>query len=65
MNDEQIVTLIDVPSGWRYGFPIEIDVSKVTDIKQFVIDNGYPKEETEQEYFYVRMFNVPKSDFKQ
>ena len=50
------ITYIDVPSGWKYGFPIEIDLTKVKDLKQFVIDNGYPEEEANQDYFYVRLF---------
>jgi hypothetical protein len=48
------VTLVDVPSGWVYGFPKEINEAQMRDVKKFVVDNGYPKEMTEEGWFYTR-----------
>ena len=45
-------TYIDPPSGWKYGFPKELP-DGVEDINQWLIENGYPKQEIEEygEYF--------------
>lgn len=46
---------IDPPSGWKYGFPKEVP-DDIEDTNQWLIENGYPKEEIEKlgEYFYCR-----------
>jgi hypothetical protein len=53
---KKTITYIDVPSGWKYGFPKEVDLTKTTLLKKFVIDNGYPQQEADADYFYVRLF---------
>ena len=41
-----MIKIIDPPSGWRYGFPKPIP-EDIKDIKQWLIDNGYPEKEIE------------------
>ena len=42
---------IDPPSGWKYGFPKEINIedyeSKDFNLDKWLLTNGYPKEEIE------------------
>ena len=38
---------IDPPSGWKYGFPKELP-KDTKDVIQWLIDNGYPKEEIDR-----------------
>lgn len=38
-----IVKCIDPPQGWIYGFPKAIP-EEVVDIKEWLINNGYPKQ---------------------
>jgi len=52
--------LIDPPSGWRFGFPKAIEKEKykeIKNLKQWCIDNGYPKEEADSygEFFNIRI----------
>lgn len=53
------MTFIDPPSGWRYGFPKPLPDPPPEDLFEWLIDNGYPKEEIESfgKYFYVRYFD--------
>lgn len=58
MKDD-VIYLIDPPSGWKYGFPKELpkDYEKYTsdDLSEWLIENGYPKEEidsTKGEFVY-------------
>lgn len=44
-------TIVDPPSGWMYGFPKEFDFKSSgnpetyeDELKQWFLDNGYPKE---------------------
>jgi hypothetical protein len=51
---------IDPPSGWKYGFPKAVtqeQYKSITNLKQWCIDNGYPKSEADiyGEYFYIQI----------
>lgn len=48
-----MVTYVDPPSGWRYGFP-KVLPKEVTDVKKWLVEQGYPKSLTEAEWFYCR-----------
>jgi len=51
------VRMIDVPSGWKYGFPRPIPENiKDEDIKNWLLKNGYPRHEIENlgKAFYWR-----------
>lgn len=51
------VKVIDPPSGWKYGFPKMIP-NYVTDVKDWLIKNGYPQSEIDAfgEYFVCQYF---------
>jgi Icc-related predicted phosphoesterase len=50
-----IQDMVDPPSGWKYGFPKALP-PETKDVNQFFIDNGYPKNEVNQEDFYYRFY---------
>lgn len=49
------VTMIDPPSGWKYGFP-KVLPEGIKDSYQWLIDNGYPEAEMKSygEHFFIR-----------
>ena len=56
-------TMIDPPEGWKYGFPkqfINEDGTKPTNVKQWLVDNGYPEKliNSYGKHFTCRYFNV-------
>ena len=61
-----MVTMIDVPSGWKYGFPKEwTDTSlRGEGFKKWLIENGYPEKEFESlgNTFYYRTFEMEKDE---
>ena len=52
------VKFIDPPKGWKYGFPKMIP-NYITDVKDWLIKNGYPKSEIDEcgDYFYCRYWD--------
>lgn len=51
---------VDPPSGWRYGFP-KIWNKKVP-IQQWLLDNGYPKQDVEWASKRMRWWPVAEGD---
>jgi hypothetical protein len=56
-------TMIDPPSGWKYGFPKVLP----TDVKEhqnrtleWLVENGYPQKEIEAcgKYFHCRYWEI-------
>jgi len=56
-------TMIDPPSGWKYGFPKVLP----TDVKEhqnrtleWLVENGYPQEEIDAcgKYFHCRYWEI-------
>jgi hypothetical protein len=49
---------IDPPSGWKYGFPRVFDTEKDGGMHEWLVANGYPREEIEDlgKHFYVRQW---------
>jgi hypothetical protein len=52
---------IDPPAGWLYNFPKEIseeEYNTITSLKDWCIDNGYPKDIADSfgDYFWVRVY---------
>lgn len=49
------MTIIDPPSGWRYGFPKPIP-NDVKDVNKWLVENGYPQTIIDElgEYFFCR-----------
>lgn len=59
MKKEKLLT-IDPPSGWKYGFPKAVtqeQYESITNLKQWCIDQGYPKEEADSygKYFHIQI----------
>lgn len=55
--------LIDPPSGWKYGFPKELP-ENVTDLRQWLIDNGYPETQVDFGMKYCRFIKDDESEDK-
>lgn len=60
MEIQEVFVTIDPPSGWKYGFPKALtqkEYEEIKNLKQWCIDNGYPKEEADSygDYFHVRI----------
>ncbi len=58
MKKEKIVTMIDPPNGWRYGFPKPMP-KRFDDFKEqreWLVSEGYPQKEIDSygDYFYCR-----------
>ncbi len=51
-----MATMVDPPSGWKYGFPKEIP-DDVEDFRQWLIDNGYPESEVDFGMKHCRYWN--------
>ena len=52
------VTVVDPPSGWRYGFPRVIPDDRRKDLVEWLVEHGYPREEIESfgAHFYCRFW---------
>jgi hypothetical protein len=60
------VTMIDPPSGWRYGFPRVLPEEAKDRTQEWMIEQGYPQFEIDKmkEHFYCRYWEaeVEESD---
>ena len=57
----ELVTLIDPPSGWKYGFPKVLPDPRPADIEQWIRDEGYPQSEIDRGMLnYVRCWQELK-----
>ena len=59
-----MATIIDPPSGWKYGFPKEIPQDRRYDSLTWLVEQGYPQEEIDAlgEHFYCRYWEQPDDD---
>lgn len=48
-------TMIDPPSGWKYGFPKQLP-ENVKDLRQWLIDEGYPEKDVDFAVQYCRFW---------
>ena len=60
MKTKETFLKIDPPSGWKYGFPKAVtqeQYKEIKNLKQWCIDNGYPKEEADSygDYFCIQI----------
>lgn len=46
--------MIDPPSGWLYGFPKVLPYPIPSDVREWLIQQGYPRKLTEEPLFYCR-----------
>lgn len=49
-------TMIDPPSGWRYGFPKPLPAAHRERVKDWLLEQGYPRWLTENESFSCRIW---------
>jgi hypothetical protein len=56
---KKTVTMIDPPSGWKYGFPKIFPEEATGRNLEWLIENGYPESEIESygKHFYCRYWN--------
>jgi len=51
-NENKIIeekqTMIDPPSGWKYGFPKPIPQDRLKDYKVWLVEQGYPQSEIDR-----------------
>lgn len=57
------VTMIDLVSGWKYGYPKELPEG-VSDMRQWFIDNGYPEKDVDFAMQHCRMWISEDSEEK-
>ena len=58
------ITIIDPPSGWKYGFPKPIPEDRRKDSMVWLVEQGYPQEEIDSlgEYFFCRYWETDKTE---
>jgi hypothetical protein len=49
-------TMIDPPEGWRYGFPKSWDSGVDGDLREFLLQNGYPEKDVDFALKHIRMW---------
>jgi hypothetical protein len=42
---KNMITIIDPPSGWKYGFPKPIPKDRIEDVLVWLVEQGYPQSE--------------------
>jgi hypothetical protein len=60
----KMVTYIDPPSGWRFGFPKALPDPKPENTREWLIANGYPEKmiDSFNEHFYCRYWEEPEGE---
>jgi len=53
-----MATMIDPPSGWKYGFPKAVPEDRRYDFIKWLVEQGYPQSEIDTlgEHFYCRFW---------
>jgi hypothetical protein len=56
-----MATIIDPPSGWKYGFPKPIPEDRRYDSLTWLVEQGYPQHLIDDlgEHFYCRFWEHP------
>jgi hypothetical protein len=56
-----MATIIDPPSGWKYGFPKPIPEDRRYDSLTWLVEEGYPQELIDElgEHFFCRYWEQP------
>lgn len=58
-------TIVDPPSGWKYGFPKELPEDAHLDsfdFRQWLLNSGYPESEVDFAMQYVRTWTQEESE---
>jgi len=53
-------TMIDPPSGWKYGFPKVLPDAQKNRTLEWLVENGYPQKEIDAcgKYFRCRYWEI-------
>ncbi len=53
-------TMIDPPSGWKYGFPKVLPDKDKERVLEWLVENGYPQKEIDLcgKYFHCRYWEI-------
>jgi hypothetical protein len=64
LKRNKMATVIDPPSGWKYGFPKVIPEDRRKDSLKWLVEQGYPQELINEygKYFFCRYWEDPKND---
>jgi hypothetical protein len=56
-----MATVIDPPSGWKYGFPKILPENRKEDVKSWLVEQGYPQSLILEygDYFACRYWTEP------
>ena len=56
----KMVTFIDPPSGWKYGFPKAVPDPQPENMLEWLLEQGYPQKEIDAcgDYFFTRQWEV-------
>ena len=56
---KKMITYIDPPSGWKYGFPKVLPEEAKSRVREWLVEEGYPAREIESygEHFYCRYWS--------
>ena len=59
LEDKTMMTIIDPPSGWKYGFPKPLP-DEVEDVLEWLVSEGYPQSEIDKlgKHFYCRYWET-------
>jgi len=58
MND----WMIDPPSGWRYGFPMQVTEEQLKDLRTVLEESNYPKDDIDFALKYMRRWKAQKEE---
>ena len=61
---KKMVTYIDPPSGWKYGFPMAVPDPQPDDMMKWLLEQGYPQKEIDVcgDHFYCRYWQEEVED---
>lgn len=55
-------TIVDPPSGWRYGFPRVYDPKPGQSYEKWLLEKGYPKADMELALKHSRYWEMGEED---
>ena len=58
------MTIIDPPYGWQYGFPKPIPEDRKKDVREWLVEQGYPREIVLElgDHFYYRCWEQDEEE---
>jgi hypothetical protein len=61
---KKMVTFIDPPAGWKYGFPKAVPDPQPENMLEWLLEQGYPQKEIDAcgKHFYTRYWQEEVED---